>query len=383
MEVNVTQSGHYLIDSEISPFIEFWIPPYAWRTYYQLNIGVYNITIIEYVTIPYSLRLNTAFKLKSSIYFEGYQIDWLREPYVSNFYNYSEFDPPDAVLTGQIWDYGVDTDFDGKFDRIVFDQEISETDRYFIYISYSSNWGSFHQDIQTDELWGAGINNLSISLSSTQLFLEPTDTNYVIEKLFIYDGAGNLLDLLPASFHGRIFGNDELDAPGAYLTGSFTDTPINIDSDENYELIRIYVGVNVTVAGYYSPFFDFQVNYQSEYFSSPEVFNLTVQGFWEEGSHAIPVDIPSSFYIFSSLPSLFILGIEQVQLLDEENRLIHCIFYPYFSRECHTDEFDLFYIKDSTYLINPENCLLESLIIASITLYFVLNYFKSSLKRKN
>ena len=48
-----------------------------------------------------------------------------RGSYFTSNYTWESFDPPAAFFTGRFWDYGLDTDSDGKFNQIAFVIELN------------------------------------------------------------------------------------------------------------------------------------------------------------------------------------------------------------------------------------------------------------------
>ena len=113
-------------------YIPVWNSNFGESIDRYLDEGVQNISLEIYLTQPYSLRIDTAYIFEGiSIYdSEGDHIDQVRQAHLTRVYQYEEFDPPSAILTGKSWVHGVDTDLDGTFDAlsVIFEVNVSQTD---------------------------------------------------------------------------------------------------------------------------------------------------------------------------------------------------------------------------------------------------------------
>jgi len=128
VEVNVTVAGYYSIQafgltSDLG-HINVWANPSTF-----LIIGVQVVYFrFEGVTI-YTSRLNPANISSISLYNADYvMLGELHEIPLSRIYSYAEFDAPGAILTGTIYDKGIDNDGNGAFDFLEIGVEVNVTE---------------------------------------------------------------------------------------------------------------------------------------------------------------------------------------------------------------------------------------------------------------
>ncbi len=345
VEVNVTQDGPFSFDFNIRTYVPVWDSYFGESIDRDLNEGVQNISLEIYLTLPYSLRVDTAYIFEEiSIYdSEGDHIDQVRQPHLTRVYQYEEFDPPSAILTGKSWDHGVDTDLDGTFDAlsVIFEVDVSQPDIYsYDFHWYESEW-ELHRDGSINEYWEEGLNNLSILVYSAPLYLLDKNSHHIVENIRIYDHGGHLLDRMLYDYTTQSYSYLEFDRPGAFLRDEFWDDGINLDSDSKYEEILVSVGVDVFQQGVYTVRLELSVD-NPEY----KEFTFSVQDLLEEGFNDIYVYVPSAAFFsyspFSGFDSPFHLQVKLVQLFKGDDDLIHQIYNPYWTREYHHSDFDLF-----------------------------------------
>ncbi len=337
-EVNATQGGPFSFDFNIRTYIPVWDSSFGDTIYRNLNAGVQNISLQIYITLPYSLRLDTAYIFEwISIYdSEEDHIDQVSQAHITRVYQYEEFDPPSAFLTGKSWDQGVDTDLDGTFDAlsVIFEVNVSQTNLY----SYDFHWHEsewdLHRDGSISEYWEEGLNNLSILVYSAPLYLLDKDSHHIVENIRIYDDEGHLLDRQLFDYTTQVYNWMDFDTPGAVLTEEYWDSAINSDSDNKFEEILIRVGVDVIQRGDYTLRLTLSVD-RPVYHE----FTFSVQGFWGEGKRDVLVHIPFIRF-YSNADSYFSLQIRRIQLFEEDSDLIHQIYNAYWTNEYHFSDFD-------------------------------------------
>jgi len=183
-------------------------------------------------------------------------------------YSYTQFDPPDAQLTGKILDHGVDTDGDGAYNYLEIDVQVNITKAgdFNIYVSglrdssgnYISVWDS------TTGYLDVGTGFLNVSLSGYGIrgsHLNATYVSYI-----------SLSASYPSYLYDRPLSKEykytEFDAP-AFLTGVILDKGIDTDGDGKFNLLEIGVQTNVLDPGnyevYISGLLDSSLNYMDAY----------------------------------------------------------------------------------------------------------------------
>ena len=304
VEINVSSPGYYqievpyLIDS-LSHTYYVWCynESYLYAGFQWLSLSFYGPRI-------YVDKFNVSGVGEIRLY-EGYSmIDSVYDVPLSKEYNYAEFDCR-AVLTGNIYDEGVDTDGDGLFNSLQIGVEINVTDAatYEVYVSglYGTTW-LYVYNYSTSFL-DPGIQILNVSLNGAKIYgshgnfssidsisLSIYEDYYYYTLQYIYDAA---LD--------RTYSYDEFDAL-AFFTGKIFDEGIDEDSNGLYDYLKISVEINVTDAGYYTiqlenlldDYFNYLYEYQSftsEFDVGVYLINFTVYGPKIYGAHMNPVYI--------------------------------------------------------------------------------------------
>jgi hypothetical protein len=150
VQVNVTREAQYRIDVSGAQWTG-----YAWGP----GVQTVNVTINGQMISVSGLNLdNISFVSLSD---ENGNILWrLEEAPLSREYLYTEFDVPGALLTGTIYDSGVDEDGDGTFDYLEVSVEINVTRPGEYYVGA---W-----ELQTDEsepMEGVGGSNYQFNVS--------------------------------------------------------------------------------------------------------------------------------------------------------------------------------------------------------------------------
>jgi hypothetical protein len=128
-EINVTEAGDYtvqvlsLMDYNASSFVPIW----DWVSgHYDVGLHLVNVSI--YGPVIYLSHVNVAYIGAVNLYTpsSGGPVDFLSKVPLHRVYNYTDFES-DALLTGKIFDMGVDTDRDGLFDCLAVGVEINVT----------------------------------------------------------------------------------------------------------------------------------------------------------------------------------------------------------------------------------------------------------------
>ncbi|MHA1979245.1 MAG: hypothetical protein ACW98I_20250, partial [Candidatus Hodarchaeales archaeon] len=237
VEINVTEAAEYHVELYIiSTAVGNFSSWNGWGEFSgNFNLGLHNVSITIDATTMYSQKMNTSFLISSgSISDNNYNtLDQVYSPYTTRYYNYDEFDMPGALLTGNYWDQGIDTDFNGKFDQLEFLVEINVTEAadYRIELqvtpsetgNYSSwyGWGEFSGN------FNLGLHNVSITTDTTSMYSRKMNTSFLISYVSLSDNNYNTLDQVYSPYTTRFYNYDEFDMPGALLTGNYWDQGID------------------------------------------------------------------------------------------------------------------------------------------------------------
>jgi len=262
VEVNVTESGVFivsvdsLLDSNYSD-----ISVYDSQSAF-LSVGLQIIYLHLDGEMIYASKLNPAMVSYVSLYNENYEyLDSMSSLPLSKEYLYTEFDRPPAVLTGKVYDRGLDTDDDGTFDYLEVSVEVNVTKPglYDVFISglfeitpegyryYIDVWGSASGYLDI------GLGMLNVSFYGPAIYasnFNPTNVSWIsFYSADPYRFLGSLNEV-PLS---RKYLYTEFDVP-IVIVGIVSDQGVDNDADGYFDFLEIDVQVNVSDSGTYSLF---------------------------------------------------------------------------------------------------------------------------------
>jgi len=257
IEVNVHVSGdyrimaNYLMDSQN-------MSRNAWceNTRY-LDVGIQWINLSFYGPEIFAGKFDVA-GIGDIWLYEKYfnQIGYLPYAPLSRVYNYTEFDCR-AVLTGNIYDKGIDTDGDGFFNILEVGVEMNVSDaatyEVYVYALYGSTW-AYVSNTSTEFLY-PGIQVINVSLDGLRIYVSRgyvSTVNYVSLSVYEEEGYSDRHSLGQINYCSlsRIYNYYEFD-PLAFLTGTAYDEGVDEDGDGLFDFLKISVEVNVTEPGEY------------------------------------------------------------------------------------------------------------------------------------
>ena len=252
IEVNVTEAGFHLVavsDLEDAHFSHIGV--YDSQHLYLIE-GVQTVNLTLNGLPIYTSGLNPAFVSYIYLEDENYRhIDSLNRVALSHEYSYKDFDPPKAVLTGTIYDQGLDLDGDGTFDYLQIGVEINVTEFGYYRVEVSGlQDASFNHIAVWDSVEGyfdPGIHVLNVSLNGPTIYASVLNPMYV-SSIYLYDDYFSYLDNVPLS---EEYLYTDFDPPGATLTRVSYDYGVDTDGDEQFNYLQVEVEVNVTEAGNY------------------------------------------------------------------------------------------------------------------------------------
>ncbi len=226
VEINVTVTGSYIIGIYLESTVEYEL--YSGEVEDYLTIGIHKLAIPIDIS-SYIFQLNTSYKLAdrntntwiadqtSNVIDEAYV------PYITRVYNYTEFDGPGAILTGNYYDRGLDTNGDGRFDKFVIDVEVNFTTPgdYQInleVISYGRN--DVNADSSISGYWEMGVRNVSMPIPTYSFYATMINSVYIIENVAIYDSKTFCLEWVDHPYTTRVYNFTEFDIGLIYIDGN-------------------------------------------------------------------------------------------------------------------------------------------------------------------
>ncbi len=383
VEVNAVQSGVYNFEFRIAPLIPVWDTT-KWINFDRtLQPGIQNISLQMYVTLPYAFRLDTAFIIEELIIHETeewQEVFRIDSPYVTRVYQYIEFDNPGIYFTGNYWETEVDSDSNGLIDEISFELEVNTTKAGYYSYNYdyhSTNWYQNQGDYR-EEYFSEGLRNISILINTKLLYTYFDDLTITLEYCRLYNNQGYTMDRIVSEYNTRIYSFNEFNPPGAYLGNDYRDNGIDIDQDGNYEILAIFVGVNVLENGYYILNLDLVMAPSWEY---SRKYSMS---YWEMGEYPININVSAS-----ELPlnygnnEAIYLELQYVEILynTAPTELLSYQYYPYTTRTYSPSRFDTSFDVPSTIpeypTLNGQNILFGIILLLLISTFFLVKQKKS------
>lgn len=255
LEVNITEAGNYEVSLDGLRDTEGrWVDVYGYaKEYLDIGIQVLNFSL-NGLTI-YLSELNPKYIGYASLWDQNYnQLDELGDVSLSKEYSYTDFDPPGAVLTGVIFDQGVDTDADGTYDYLKIGVQVSVTDPGYYYVDISELLDSNFENIDVYNtnftFLDAGLQIVYLYLEGPRIYLSHRNPSYV-NHIGLRDEYYTYFDSLSHIPLSREYSYTDFDPPAAMLTGQIYDQGVDTDGDGAFNYLEIGVEINVTKAGTY------------------------------------------------------------------------------------------------------------------------------------
>ncbi|UCG00315.1 MAG: hypothetical protein JSW11_11770 [Candidatus Heimdallarchaeota archaeon] len=346
VEVNITQEDSYRIEISVVPYIPVWDSNFWGASETDVyDWGIYNISVQLYTTLPYSLRLDTAFIIDHiSVLNTWGEVDHVNRPYITRQYKFSEFDRPGVILTGNFWDSGADTDSNGNYDSLTFELEtnVTRSGQYHIEFYIRSRHWEYSEWQSFDVFFQVGIENISLSIDTIFLYPLFDSTYFIIENVRIYNWFYNLLDRSVTSYITKTYNRNLFDTPPILLTNTFIDRGESTDSDGEFEELRFYIGINVTETDTYRIDVEIELTMWDDYNWNSHYMYTSIIEYLEEGvdiSIIVPIDT-TSFY-FSDQYNFLRARIQSINIYDSADNLCFSDSgWIYESREYYFNDFE-------------------------------------------
>ena len=258
-EVNVSEASDYRLSADLYYYNEsleywYWFDYESNNTY--LDIGTYIISLQFQGYKIYDIGYNGTLKASLELY-DITNGNWMDDAeYMTQSYNYYEFDGPPIEFTGVFDDYGLDTDGDGLYDYLVVEVEVNVTEQGEYELSgslrYYDNSSGWWYTIEYDYNYSTldiGIHTLLLRFDGYKIYNIGYSGQFKADlDLYTIDG-WNWID--DAEYTTQSYNYYEFDGPPIEFTGNFNDYGLDTDQDELYDYLVVEVEVNVTEQGEY------------------------------------------------------------------------------------------------------------------------------------
>jgi hypothetical protein len=258
VEVNVVEAGYYTVQVNALRDVYYnYFGFYSSNTTY-LDVGVQNVSLSFSGIKIYAYKFNPKEIYSVYLYDEYYQtLDYRGYILLSKTYNYALFDTG-AVLTGTLYDEGVDTDSDGLYNYLKVGVEINVSDAalYEVCVSGLVNASYYYIDgvyNYTEEYLSLGIHVLNVLLHGAPIYASHATNISMVNSidLYISEGYGYYqLEYRSYLNLSSLYNYSEFESP-AYFTGIVSDRGVDVDGDGLFDYLEIGIEINVTEAGKY------------------------------------------------------------------------------------------------------------------------------------
>jgi len=171
----------------------------------------------------------------------------------SRRYNYTEFEGPGASLTDNFIATGLDTDSDGLYNYLIVSVEINVIKAGNYYISSWIDKASTGADIayaSNSSYLSVGFQWMTLKYDGSEFFHSGLNESIKFEYLYISDSTGYTLDTNNTAILGT-FIFTQFDPPKIKLTGIYSDSYYDSDSDGYWDGLRVFVEVEVNQSSRY------------------------------------------------------------------------------------------------------------------------------------
>jgi subtilisin family serine protease len=295
--VNVSKAGYYTVEVDLHSIDGYQITQNS--TYGYLPAGSQNATVLlDGIDIRRN-KINGTYVLDAWLMDGNWSlVDYRNDPYITHYYNYTDFQRPPAEFMPGISDYGSDTDSNGLYDYLAVEKQVNvttagtyELDGYL----YNSS-GYYIGSAYNYTYLNAGVQNITLQFSGVSIYRSNSTGNFTVYTyLYGYSSSGlssplertEKIEKLPAEselpenkdvnasileplavsqqqvigvwwqwFDSAIditssYNYTQFERPPARFSDAYSDYGLDTDSNGFYDYLVIDVGVNVSRAGYY------------------------------------------------------------------------------------------------------------------------------------
>lgn len=232
-ELDIPFAGIYIVTGFIEG-MEFG----ASNTSY-LTAGIQNVSLDFYGENIFENELNDPYNISAYLYDENFTLlDYRIGAYLTSPYNYTEFEQPIILFTGNYNDYGTDENGDGLYDYLTIDVEVnvSESRYYEIYGNIYSNEdliGGASNFTYLDE----GIHSIQLDFEGVTIYASNLNGPYTVD-LSIPRGYG---------INTSAYSFTEFQRPGASPEEIISDFGVDTDNDSLYNYLAVEVSIDCTL----------------------------------------------------------------------------------------------------------------------------------------
>jgi hypothetical protein len=239
VEINVTVAGSFQVTVNDLLDQSFNYIPVSNSSQGNLDVGIQYLNVSLFGPTIFSSGLNPDMASYIELYAGQVYLAYMYDVPLSRVYNFSEFEPPGALLTGHISDMGVDTDGDGLFNYLAVGIEINVTEAGEYQVSSeglmeNNTMTNYLYDYESEtESFAVGVHMVYFNFSGPEIASNHFNPDHVY-WLDIYDSLNN-------------YGTSHLDS--APLSMRYIYTLFNAPTRDIQVNFQVYPNATVAVGG--------------------------------------------------------------------------------------------------------------------------------------
>jgi hypothetical protein len=250
--VNVSTSGNYSVEVDLHALDGTHLTQNS--TYLYLPAGSQNVTVLLDGLDIRGNKINGPFVL-DDVWLRGNDynlLDYRNDPYITHYYNYTDFQRPPAELGTEFRDYGLDTNGNVFYDYLVIEKQINVTTagNYELDGSLYNDSGYWLDSKYNYTYLSEGIHNLTLMFSGYTIYNSKSTGNFTV-YMDLYGGDVSWRWLDSAENLTSYYSYAQFERPPAELGTEFRDYGLDTNGNVLYDHLVIEKQVNVTIAGDY------------------------------------------------------------------------------------------------------------------------------------
>ncbi len=179
-------------------------------------------------------------------------VDSANNVHSTNAYHRTDFDPMDVALTGSYSDIGIDTNADGMYNSLQVNVGVAvqKAGTYTI-IGQLEHSGSIAV-ARTITSLSMGGQTIGLDFDGQAIFSYRQNGPYQLRALRVEDASGNRIDFKYEAYTTNAYSYNQFQHSGTTIdAGSYSDQGLDVDSDGDYDYLRVAFQVSVDQEGAY------------------------------------------------------------------------------------------------------------------------------------
>jgi hypothetical protein len=233
--------------------------PIVWAsTQEQLAIGTHTVDVFFEGEVIRGSKLDGPYTIARVELREGdeeYQVDSGDSVHSTGAYQWDDFDIPPVAFTGVYTDTLVDSGSNGLYDflNIQVELDVQQGKVYMVVGELEGPTGAIVV-AQNSTTLAPGTRTINLNFDGKTIFFSRQDGPYYVKSLRVEDAGGNRLGFVydaytadSATYTYSMFEH----GPNTLESDSYTDQGIDVDADDDYDYLRVALGINLASDGEY------------------------------------------------------------------------------------------------------------------------------------